>query len=115
MSLAIRGEHGISADDVKRVKVGTWIAERLQAATYQGPRTEEIAFGRPRKVIAVMFRGTTRRKHVYVNCLVAFGPEKAAITLVQGQSRFRIAAKPDVFTLAKFSKSAEHSIEIADL
>lgn len=115
MSLPIRGTAGLSSSDIRGVKCGTWIAERLNANTYQGERTEAIAFGRPRRVIKILFCGETRKRHAYVNCIVAFGEQRAAITLVQGQSRFKIATKPALFDLAKFSKNAEHSSEVSDL
>ncbi len=114
--LPVRGAQRLSEADILAVRPGAWIEERLNANTVSCKRTEEVAFGRPRKVVALLHRGWTRKGRWYANVLVAFGDGQASISLVEGDVRFRVREQPvDEFDLARYIKGAELSTEIADL
>ena len=126
MSLSVRDSSAIqlTADDIAAVRVGSWIEERLSSNSRQNQKRRadsETAwytgklYGRPRKVVAVIHRSVTRRKHAYVAIRVAFGEGTAAWTLIQGSPRFRLAERPGIYELAACSLSAEASAETFDL
>lgn len=111
-----RGAAKLSREEIIQLGVGTWIEERLNANTVQCRRVEEVAFGRPREIIEILYRGWTRKFRWYANVVVWFAGERAHITLVEGDVRFRIRTEPvDIFDLARFGRAAESSHEVADL
>ena len=126
MTLAIRDSSAIQlmAADIAAVRVGCWIEERLSSNSRQNQKRRadsETAwytgklYGRPRKVVAIIHRSVTRRRHAYVAIRVAFGDGTAAWTLIQGSPRFRIAEKPAVYDLAACSLAAESNCEVFDM
>lgn len=110
-----RGAPRLSADDIQQLQPGTWIEERLNANTVQCERTEALAFGRPREVVEILRCAVTKRGRWYANLSISFAGGLAALTLVEGDVRFRVRREPvDLFDLVRFGRAAESSHAVAD-